>query len=211
MNQTNSTFEAMLKAAISRDATGGATDTMLIHAHLAQMKMFGIRQGVEFYPAQDNFGQQRYDFIQQVIKFNQLDATALPASENSNLSLSINANEVPFYLRGYKAIEKEMALISARTEEQILLLSAEYLNMRNDIAQIENDVSSSQLRGALPILESDKIEDWIIYNSNFMTKAKQGSATLILALSAFLGGAFGGLYVLIMNMARKRKTAMNEA
>ena len=74
MNQTNSTFEAMLKAAISRDATGGATDTMLIHAHLAQMKMFGIRQGVEFYPGQDNFGSQRYDFIQQVIKFNQLDA-----------------------------------------------------------------------------------------------------------------------------------------
>ena len=73
MNQTNSTFEAMLKAAISRDSTG-ATDTMLIHAHLAQMKMFGIRQGVEFYPEQDNFGQQRYDFVQQVIKFNQLDA-----------------------------------------------------------------------------------------------------------------------------------------
>jgi hypothetical protein len=38
------------------------------------MKMFGIRQGVEFYPAQDNFGTQRFDFIQQVIKFNKLDA-----------------------------------------------------------------------------------------------------------------------------------------
>ena len=73
MNQTNSTFDTMLKAAISRDSAG-ATDTMLIHAHLAQMKMFGIRQGVEFYPEQDNFGSQRYDFIQQVIKFNQLDA-----------------------------------------------------------------------------------------------------------------------------------------
>ena len=66
MNQTNSTFDAMLKAAISHDSAG-ATDTMLIHAHLAQMKMFGIRQGVEFYPEQDNFGSQRYDFIQQVI------------------------------------------------------------------------------------------------------------------------------------------------
>ena len=44
MNQTNSTFEAMLKAAISRDSTG-ATDTMLIHAHLAQMKMFWYSSG----------------------------------------------------------------------------------------------------------------------------------------------------------------------
>ena len=47
---------------------------MLVNAHLSQMKMFGIRQGVEFYPMQDNFGTQRYDFIQQVIKFNKLDA-----------------------------------------------------------------------------------------------------------------------------------------
>ncbi len=73
MNQTNSTFDSMLKAAISRESTGTA-DTMLINAHLSQMKMFGIRQGVEFYPEQDNFGSQRYDFIKQVIKFNQLDA-----------------------------------------------------------------------------------------------------------------------------------------
>ena len=44
------------------------------NAHLSQMRMFGIRQGVEFYPHQDNFGTQRFDFIQQVIKFNKLDA-----------------------------------------------------------------------------------------------------------------------------------------
>jgi hypothetical protein len=37
------------------------------------MKMFGIRQGVEFFPAQDNFGNQRKDFIDRVIKYNQLD------------------------------------------------------------------------------------------------------------------------------------------
>jgi hypothetical protein len=37
------------------------------------MKMFGIRQGVEFFPAQDNFGNQRKDFIDRVIKYNQID------------------------------------------------------------------------------------------------------------------------------------------
>jgi hypothetical protein len=63
----------MLKAVISRDG-GDQTDTMLVNAHLSQMKMFGVRQGVEFYPAQDNLGTQRFDFIQQVIKFNKLDA-----------------------------------------------------------------------------------------------------------------------------------------
>ena len=63
----------MIKSVINRDGKGTA-DTMLISSHLSQMKMFGIRQGVEFYPQQDNFGTQRFDFIQQVIKFNQLDA-----------------------------------------------------------------------------------------------------------------------------------------
>ena len=68
-----SALDAILKAVITRDGTGPA-DTMLVNAHLSQMRMFGIRQGVEFYPAQDNFGTQRFDFIQQVIKFNKLDA-----------------------------------------------------------------------------------------------------------------------------------------
>ena len=72
-DSAKSQIESIIKAVVTRDTTGPA-DTMLVSAHLSQMKMFGIRQGVEFYPQQDNFGTQRYDFIQQVIKFNKLDA-----------------------------------------------------------------------------------------------------------------------------------------
>ena len=53
---------------------GAGVDTGIVAAHLAQMKMFGIRQGVEFFPGQDNFGNQRKDFIDRVIKYNQIDA-----------------------------------------------------------------------------------------------------------------------------------------
>jgi hypothetical protein len=52
---------------------GSAIDTGIVASHLAQMRLFGIRQGVEFFPAQDNFGNQRKDFIDRVIKYNQLD------------------------------------------------------------------------------------------------------------------------------------------
>ena len=68
-NNSHTALDDIVKAVINRDGTGPA-DTMLVNAHLAQMKMFGIRQGVEFFPQQDNFGTQRFDFIQQVIKFN---------------------------------------------------------------------------------------------------------------------------------------------
>jgi len=56
------------------DKDGGAlVDTGIVASHLAQMKLFGIRQGVEFFPAQDNFGNQRKDYIDRVIKYNELD------------------------------------------------------------------------------------------------------------------------------------------
>ena len=56
------------------DKDGGTMiDTGIVASHLAQMKLFGIRQGVEFFPGQDNFGNQRKDFIDRVIKYNQLD------------------------------------------------------------------------------------------------------------------------------------------
>ena len=48
-------------------------DTGIVASHVAQMKLFGIRQGVEFFPSQDNFGNQRKDFIDRVLKFNKLD------------------------------------------------------------------------------------------------------------------------------------------
>ena len=72
-DSSKSALQDIVKSVIDRDGTGPA-DTMLVNAHLSQMKMFGIRQGVEFFPQQDNLGTQRFDFIQQVIKFNKLDA-----------------------------------------------------------------------------------------------------------------------------------------
>ena len=51
---------------------GAAIDTGIVASHLAQMRLFGIRQGVEFFPAQDNFGSQRKDFIDRVVKYNEL-------------------------------------------------------------------------------------------------------------------------------------------
>jgi hypothetical protein len=73
MSESRTVLDDFLKSVVNKDADGGA-DTMLVNAHLGQMRMFGIRQGVEFYPQQDNFGTQRFDFVRQVIKFNKLDA-----------------------------------------------------------------------------------------------------------------------------------------
>lgn len=53
------------------NAVGG--DTLIIHNHLAQMRLFGIRQGVEIYPDQDDDYDTRKNFIANIWKQNQLD------------------------------------------------------------------------------------------------------------------------------------------
>ena len=65
-------LQEIIDAYINKD-TGAVVDTSVVASHLAQMKLFGIRQGIEFFPSQDNFGNQRKDFIDRVIKYNQLD------------------------------------------------------------------------------------------------------------------------------------------
>ena len=69
--QTNDRFRRILEAARKRDG-GSNTDTMIVNSHLSQMKLFMLRQGLEFYPAQDTFG-FRKQFLSQVIEENEID------------------------------------------------------------------------------------------------------------------------------------------
>ena len=72
MNQPKSErFRRILEAARKRDGASG-TDTMIVNSHLAQMRLFMLRQGLEFYPAQDTFG-FRKQFISQLVEENEID------------------------------------------------------------------------------------------------------------------------------------------
>jgi len=72
MSQHTERYRRILEAARSRDGSSG-TDTMIVNSHLAQMRMFMLRQGVEFFPAQDTFG-VRKGFLAQLIRENEVDA-----------------------------------------------------------------------------------------------------------------------------------------
>lgn len=65
-------FKTILDAARRRDGHG-ATDTMIVSGHLAQMRLFMMRQGIEFFPRQDTFG-FRKSFLSGVIEENEIDA-----------------------------------------------------------------------------------------------------------------------------------------
>ena len=70
-SKNNSQFDQILQAAKERNGDLGV-DTMIVSSHLAQMRMFMIRRGVEFYCEQDSYG-YRKEFIQKVCEENMLD------------------------------------------------------------------------------------------------------------------------------------------
>ncbi len=69
-------FEQIKEALKSRKS--GGIETMVCHSFLSQMKLFMLRQGVEFYARQDSFGYRR-DFITKQLEYNQFDQS-LPAA-----------------------------------------------------------------------------------------------------------------------------------
>ena len=73
MDNTSATdqFQQLLIAA--KERRGDLTvDTMVVSSHLAQMRMFILRRGIEFYADQDSYG-QRKEFIKRVVDFNMLE------------------------------------------------------------------------------------------------------------------------------------------
>ena len=70
-NSVQPEFQQILIAAKERRGDMNV-DSMIVSSHLAQMRMFMLRRGLEFYAAQDSYGKRR-EFISQVCEHNMLD------------------------------------------------------------------------------------------------------------------------------------------
>ena len=153
-----------------------------------------------------NFLKEQFAIATELgIETNKLDASALSQNSQNQISLSINPNDVPYYLRGSKAIKKEIELIEIRTPEDRLIMSDGYIKVNNEIALLQNDNSSSQIKNAAKLIESDNPKDWVVFDMQFAEARSQKKSTLYIALSIVLGGMVGVIYVLVSNAIRKRK------
>ena len=84
----------IVNSALNRQG-GDSVNTMIVSNHLAQMALFGIRQGVEFFPAHDPNG-QRKAFIDGLWERNKLDVYLQAIWE-----VFTATGSVLFYLRPY--------------------------------------------------------------------------------------------------------------
>ena len=71
MSNTQTQFQQILLAAKERRGDS-AVDTMIVSSHLAQMRMFMLRRGIEFFAEQDSYGMRR-DFISKICDNNMLE------------------------------------------------------------------------------------------------------------------------------------------
>tara|TARA_B100001057_G_scaffold54706_1_gene48617 strand:+ start:28 stop:1056 length:1029 start_codon:yes stop_codon:yes gene_type:complete len=119
------------------------------------------------------------------ISDNQVDGANL---YQSNLSLNINSNDITdtaYYLRGYRAIDKEIELIQNRDYKFLKLIEKEIIEFKNS---------------------NTKLVDYNVYliETKSLKKMK-----LILMISIILGLIIGVFYALISN-AFKSQTASNK-
>ena len=145
------------------------------------------------------------------IEMNKLDSNALSQSSNNSISLSVNSDEIPYYLRGYRAINTEIRLIKNRTDEDRLLTAEGYVETLEEIRTVERDLAPYHLRKTSELIANDNPNDWVEFDLAIADVKSQKKSMLYVALSIVLGGMVGAMYVLISNAVRKRKEQLAKA
>jgi len=113
---------------------------------------------------------------------NQIDNINL---SQSSVSLNINTADIAYYLRGYKAIDKEIELIKNRDYQNLKLIEQEINSFKAQNIQLAD------------------------YNVYFMDVKLLKDTKLILVISILLGFIVGIFYVLISNAFQPKKKIKN--
>jgi len=116
--------------------------------------------------------------------------------------------EMPLYLRGYEAIEKEIELIEARDNKEAFVDG--FLELEQKKRQLEQDKTlerAEALFADTPVMRGDDFSAVVmtVAATEFESKSKR---MLMLAMAVVLGGMVGTVYVLIANAMRKRNEKM---
>lgn len=140
------------------------------------------------------------------IETNKLNTSELSQNGQNQISFNINQNDgFSYYLRGYKAIKKEIELIESRSEQDNLLMVDASFELINKIALIKSDKTSAQLRNALKFIERDNAKDWVVFDMELADAKSQNKTKLYIAFSIVLGGILGVIFVLVSKAFQKRK------
>ena len=122
----------------------------------------------------------------------------------------------PFYLRGYEAIEKEIALIQSREEIEPFVDGLQ--DLQDTYRTLKQDMSINRAKAlfALTPISSSNSKNkenfsavsFDIPDTNFVAL---NNRILMLVIAVLVGGIIGSIYVLFSNSIRKRKDKLIKA
>ena len=140
-------------------------------------------------------------------KFNQLTLEALqnPLNYDDDFfsAYDNNYNNFPYYLRGYKAIEKEMKIIKSRSNDEHLLMSSGYVNLKNKLILLKKDRSSNQLKTIANKITDHSPEKWVKYDFDLSDIKSLNYRKMYIITSLILGSILGSILILIYSNFRK--------
>ncbi len=137
---------------------------------------------------------------------NTSSTSALINTQPSNFTLNITPNEVPYYLVGYKAIEKEISIIEERAEEDSLLISSPlYISTKEKLMLFESDISASQLRETINFVMNDDTNDWVAFDLSITEYNSLNRSVLYILISIFAGLMVGIIYSIFNNGYKNHK------
>ena len=133
-----------------------------------------------------------------------LETKGLNKTQEGKITFNVNQDEYPLYLRGFKAIDKEISIIRSRSDVDTLLAAEGYLEISQKINRIENDSAATYLRELISLVKQDSPNDWVEYSMDVADIQSQKKPILYVAICVFLGAILGVLMVLISNTFRER-------
>lgn len=146
------------------------------------------------------------------IESNKFDANSLARISPNSVSINVSStfgpkpsmNDAPFYLRGYKAIEKEISLIRNRSHEQKRSMNPSFFKLNEKIVMLENDLIPSQLRTLSEMITISDPSNWVECDLTLADIDRQKKPFLLVVMSIIIGVLIGSTYVLISNATSKR-------
>jgi LPS O-antigen subunit length determinant protein (WzzB/FepE family) len=128
-------------------------------------------------------------------------------AESLNNRPSKIETEIPLYLRGYDALEKEIELIKARQDKRAFIEGLLPLEQKKLVLSKDQTAERAErLFAATPVIKSGDFQaaSFDVAATEFQYKSKR---MLMLALAAVVGGMIGVVYVLIASAMRGRREA----
>jgi len=118
--------------------------------------------------------------------------------------INLADKEVPYYLRGYLAIEKEIEILLSRKSPQLFI--PEYLENQRKKEILLQDKTLVRLKKSMSVtpIGTDNFKA-VFYDTNLIKFQRKAKHSLILALSIVLGGIIGTFVIFFRNAVIRKE------